>query len=95
MKLATLGLDGQTSAARLEGDEYVLLDSPDVGAFLSSPADSSEGQGAIKQHDAVFAPLLTSPAHVFCVGLNYRSHVMEMGRRSQSTPRYSPSSARR
>ncbi|NIR40396.1 MAG: 2-hydroxyhepta-2,4-diene-1,7-dioate isomerase, partial [Actinobacteria bacterium] len=43
MRLATIRLDGTTRAARLEGDDLVLLDAPDVGALLRGQGDAAAG----------------------------------------------------
>jgi acylpyruvate hydrolase len=83
MRFATVRTASGTSAARLEGDDLVLLKSSDVGALLAEGdldrAGHDEAGGSIKVADADFATLVTRPSKVFCVGLNYRSHILETG----------------
>jgi acylpyruvate hydrolase len=83
MRFATVRTASGTSAARLEGDDLVLLNSSDVGALLAEGdldrAGHDEAGGSIKVADADFATLVTRPSKVFCVGLNYRSHILETG----------------
>jgi acylpyruvate hydrolase len=84
MRLATIRQpDGTTTAARVEGDELVLLPYQDVVALLAEPnwrqaADSQAGD-RVALGGADLAPPVR-PAKVVCVGLNYRSHIEEMGR---------------
>jgi acylpyruvate hydrolase len=84
MRLATIRTPAGTSAARVEGDVYVELDSPDVGHLLGSDrwrqhAATYDGvrhaQGVVE-----LAPVVPEPGKILCVGLNYRSHILEMGR---------------
>src|SRR5438067_13776550 len=84
MRLATIRRpDGTTAAARLEGDELVQLPGHDLTGFLlqTPPEDwagwSSEARTPVAEAD--FGPLVR-PGKVVCVGLNYRSHIEEMGR---------------
>ena len=84
MRLATVRrADGSTAAARLEGDELILLPYPDVVALLAEPgwaeASSAPAGDRVALGDADLAPPVR-PAKVVCVGLNYRSHIEEMGR---------------
>lgn len=92
MKLATLrvsaGNDGTTRAVALDGDALVDLGATDVGAFLATPdwsdrAAAAIGNDAATRYDAAsadFATLVLAPSKVVCVGLNYRTHIQEMGR---------------
>lgn len=85
MRLATLHTpSGETRAVRVDGDELRELDVPDVGALLATPdwADAAAaGGGARHPRDgARFAPVVPSPGKIICVGLNYRAHILEMGR---------------
>jgi len=84
MRLATVRRpDGTTAAARLDGDELVLLSYPDVIALLAEPGGKEgaarSGGERLALADADLAPVVR-PAKVLCVGLNYRSHIEEMGR---------------
>ncbi|TDD27117.1 FAA hydrolase family protein [Actinomadura sp. KC06] len=84
MKLATIRTDGGTRAARLTPDGAVLLDDPDVGRLLgrdgwAGAAASAQGE-ARPVDDADLAPVVPRPGKILCVGLNYRAHILEMGR---------------
>lgn len=82
MRLATIRTTRGTRAARVEGDRVVELVVPDVGTLLESgvePADATAG-GPVHDVDRVdWAPLVPNPRKVFCLGLNYRAHILEMG----------------
>ena len=79
-----------TAAVRVEGDQVVELGVADVGEVLRRPdwrtwAASADGPRRAND-DLNFAPLITRPEKVFCVGMNYRAHVAEMGRELPSHP---------
>ncbi|MGD0982461.1 MAG: fumarylacetoacetate hydrolase family protein [Acidimicrobiales bacterium] len=88
MRLATVRTGDGTRAARLEGDRLLLLRASDVGALLASTDLGSrvdaiqalETTGEIVFGEASFAPLVPHPEKIFCVGLNYRAHILEMSR---------------
>jgi acylpyruvate hydrolase len=84
MKLTTLRTANGTRAARVDRDVLVEIDSPDVGTLLAEPAwqdRAATADGARHQLDAAdLAPAVLRPSKIFCVGLNYRSHILEMGR---------------
>ncbi len=66
------------------GDELVEIDGVgDVGALLHDPMWRARALAANGPPHPVagvdFAPLVVRPDKVFCVGLNYRSHIEEMG----------------
>jgi acylpyruvate hydrolase len=84
MRLATIRRpDGTTAAARLDGDELVLLPVADVVGLLTEPgwrdAAASAGGERVALAGADLGPTVR-PTKVFCVGWNYRSHIEEMGR---------------
>lgn len=88
MRLTTIRLDGSTRAARVEGDDLVLLDHVDVGALLRS-GDAGRSDGPrIARDGAEPAPLVVAPEKVVCVGVNYRDHIEEMGREVPAAPTY-------
>jgi len=64
---------------------YVDLGPGDVGALLASRADwrawaeNAEG-AAFDVEPAQVAPVIPRPGKILCVGLNYRTHITEMGR---------------
>jgi acylpyruvate hydrolase len=92
MKLATARIDGGTRAVRVDGDEYVDLGVADVGALLADPGWSavatSTGSDALRYRaaDEQLAPLVLTPRKIVCVGLNYRNHILEMGRELPEYP---------
>lgn len=84
MKLATLRTAGGTRAVRVEGDTLVDLGAADLGELLAradwrTVAASAAGT-AYPAEGAVFATLVANPSKVVCVGLNYKTHIEEMGR---------------
>ena len=84
MKLATVRRpDGSTVAVRVDGDTATELGAADVGEVLRGGgiASATDASGAEHPIDSLdFAPLVTQPGKVICVGLNYRAHILEMGR---------------
>lgn len=89
MKLATVRVDGRTVAVRVDDDEAVELGVPDVGSLLRTPSWRLVAGGDGHRHpvDALdYAPLVPSPDKVICVGLNYRNHILEMGRELPEHP---------
>jgi acylpyruvate hydrolase len=90
LRLATVRTGSGTRAARLDGDQLVLLNAPDVGAILSAEdrdAALVDEQGTvIAVADAKYATLIPRPPKVICVGMNYREHIAEMGREPPDFP---------
>ncbi|MGW4214475.1 fumarylacetoacetate hydrolase family protein [Lentzea sp. NPDC004789] len=91
MRLSTVRVAAgrQTAAARQEGDELVLLPFADVGALLAADdwqerATAGDGE-RLPLAEASLAPLVPHPNKIVCLGLNYATHIKEMGR---PTPRY-------
>lgn len=83
MRLATIRTAGGTRAVRVDGNVLTDLGFADVGALLARPdwADVARGAGAAYPAEgADFAPVVLEPSKVVCVGLNYRNHILEMGR---------------
>ncbi len=84
MKLATIRTATTTSAAVVSGDELVEVEGyGDVGALLGDARWREHAASAAGPRHAInvasFAPLVVRPDKVICVGLNYRSHIEEMG----------------
>lgn len=88
MRLTTIRVDNTTRAARVEGDELVLLDAADVGAVLRGDANAAADGPTHPAAEADLAPLVTHPGKIVCVGVNYRDHIEEMGRELPSAPTY-------
>ncbi|MPY85606.1 MAG: 2-hydroxyhepta-2,4-diene-1,7-dioate isomerase [Actinophytocola sp.] len=84
MRLATIRTSAGTRAVRLTADGYLDLGYADVGELLSNEDWAS--RAAVSEGDvhparaADLAPVVTRPGKVLCVGLNYRTHILEMGR---------------
>lgn len=80
---------GIASFGRLEGDEIVDLGSPQGGSLKQALADGidprSESQ-VLPLADVTLLPVIPDPAKIFCIGLNYASHIAEMGNSRQAYP---------
>jgi acylpyruvate hydrolase len=101
MRLATVSRNGGTSAAILsEGGVAVITDGdspayPDVGVLLEAgeegmrKAQNALDAGRFEEYDEseLSRPIL-NPGAVVCVGLNYKTHILEMGRDLPSNPTY-------
>ncbi|RBM15559.1 2-hydroxyhepta-2,4-diene-1,7-dioate isomerase [Prauserella sp. PE36] len=88
MRLATIRTGQGTRAVRVDGDRYAELDAADVGALLRTPGWQAAAEAATADRplgDAEYAPVVARPGKILCVGLNYRNHILEMGR---ELPRY-------
>ncbi|WP_415853274.1 fumarylacetoacetate hydrolase family protein [Sinomonas sp. G460-2] len=83
MKVATIRTQEGTRAAVLKAGYLMPLSFKDVGAWLEagSPAWTEHVAGQpVAVDDAALAPLVPRPGKIVCVGLNYRDHILEMGR---------------
>jgi len=89
VKLATIRTTTGTRAVRVEDDHLVDIGQDDLGALLAE-ADWKSAARADGDHvsldDVDFAPLVPAPGKVFCVGLNYSNHILEMGRNLPDYP---------
>jgi acylpyruvate hydrolase len=84
MRLGTIRTASGTSAVRIDGDLAIEIGASDVRALLAA-GDWRAHAGAADgpQHriaDLSYAPVVPRPGKIICVGLNYRSHIIEMGR---------------
>lgn len=93
MRFATIRTAAGTTAARLDGDSLVPLDAADVGELLATGSSAAvsavrarPGAAPVAVAEAEFAPVVTNPSKVICVGLNYRTHIMETGRELPEYP---------
>ena len=91
MRLATIRLDdGGTAAVRIDDDAAVEIGADDLTRFLARPdwrSDAAAATGPRHELDSLdYAPLVPRPDKVVCVGLNYRTHIEEMGRELPSHP---------
>lgn len=89
MRLATIRTARATRAVRVDTDTVVELGARDVGAFLASGIDPTRTPDGARTHpleSVTWAPVVTSPSKIFCLGLNYRAHIVEMGHEFPSHP---------
>jgi acylpyruvate hydrolase len=88
MRLATIRTEYGTTAARLDGDVLVPLEAGDVGELLAASIEGrpSDGEAPVLAAQADFAPVVPRPGKIICVGLNYRSHILETGRQLPDYP---------
>jgi acylpyruvate hydrolase len=83
VRLASVVLtDGREAAARVEGDELVLLPVRDVGALLAREdwreAAARRGE-RVAAADVRLLPVVPRPPKLICMGRNYAAHVTETG----------------
>jgi 2-keto-4-pentenoate hydratase/2-oxohepta-3-ene-1,7-dioic acid hydratase in catechol pathway len=63
------------------GAKYATLKAVLEADALSEVADAAAGQSADRRIDDVtLLPVITDPGKIYCIGLNYRTHVEEGGR---------------
>ncbi|GAB3805546.1 fumarylacetoacetate hydrolase family protein [Micromonospora zhanjiangensis] len=90
MRLATLRTPAGTRAVRVDRDGYVDTGAADVGDLLGRDGwarIAAAATGPTYPLDgAEFAPLVPRPSKIICVGLNYRNHILEMGRELPTFP---------
>ena len=91
MKLTTIATENGTSAARISDGTVVALPYPDVVALLGDAAWRTAASSRGVEHGDASAlehslPVVR-PRKTFCVGLNYRAHVME-SRTRRELPEY-------
>jgi acylpyruvate hydrolase len=79
MRWATIRTSNGTRAVRVEGEELVELDAADVGELVTLGGDAPPTGQVHDVATADYAPLVTGPGKIICQGLNYRSHILEMG----------------
>jgi acylpyruvate hydrolase len=88
--LATIREGGSTRAVRIDGDRAVDLGDSDVGSVLRRRdwrSWAADADGPARPADGLdYAPLVPRPDKVVCVGLNYRNHILEMGRELPEHP---------
>ncbi|GAA2345850.1 fumarylacetoacetate hydrolase family protein [Streptomyces violaceusniger] len=84
MKLATVRTDNGLRTVRVEDGGYVDLGPGDLGGFLAHAdwqSRAADAQGPRLSLDrSQLAPVIPQPGKIVCVGLNYRTHITEMGR---------------
>jgi acylpyruvate hydrolase len=88
MKLATLRTGVGTTAALISnGMATVIAGVSDVGALVQLNgwrSIAAAANGAARPLDTIepgeWGPVVPSPGKILCAGLNYRNHILEMGR---------------
>lgn len=92
MRLATLRRGGGTVAVRVDSDtSATVIDGyADLSALLNDAdwkAVAENASGAVVDlAGADYAPVVPSPGKIVCVGLNYGTHITEMGRELPAYP---------
>lgn len=91
MKLATLRYASSTVAVRIDDDHATVIDGfEDLSELLAagdweSLAHNASGR-TIDLAGADYAPVVPRPGKIVCVGLNYATHIQEMGRELPQYP---------
>ena len=81
--------DGTDSFGRLEGDMVMDLGGADGGSMRQALSDGplpTSGGAEVALGDVTLLPVIPDPAKVFCIGLNYATHVAETGREQKEYP---------
>lgn len=90
MKLSTIRTPLGMRTVRLGSEHAEVVWDSDLGSLLSQPSWETLAQGSLGERypleDLDFAPLVPSPSKIVCVGLNYRTHIEEMGRALPGSP---------
>jgi acylpyruvate hydrolase len=94
MRLATLRKAGATVAVRVDADAATeIVGAADVGALLQDTGwreRALAAAGTVHPLDDIapkeWAPVVPRPGKIICVGLNYRHHILEMGRELPEYP---------
>ncbi len=95
MKLASYRLNNKDSYGVVVGDGIVDLGKrlpyADLRALLeadglSKAADLAKEKPDAKVADVTFLPLIANPGKIICVGLNYKAHREETGRKPTDNP---------
>ncbi|MGJ9374201.1 fumarylacetoacetate hydrolase family protein [Nesterenkonia sp. CF4.4] len=91
MRLSTIRTPEGSTAARQQDDHWVSIDGySDVGQLLTQEnwrelAEAAAGP-TFNTSDVQLGSPLPNPGKVICVGLNYASHIKEMGRELPTHP---------
>jgi 2-keto-4-pentenoate hydratase/2-oxohepta-3-ene-1,7-dioic acid hydratase in catechol pathway len=95
MKLASYRLNNKDSYGVVVGDGIVDLGKrlpyADLRALLeadglSKATDAAKEKADVKVSDVTFLPLIGNPGKIICVGLNYKAHREETGRKPTDNP---------
>lgn len=90
MRLATVRIDGELRAARVNTDTLTVLKHAGADEVLKAQLDwgllAEQDGDEIAIEDADFAPVVANPGKIVCVGLNYSEHAGEAHRELPSYP---------
>lgn len=91
MRFTTVRHGERTHAARVSDTELELLEHADVRAMLAAEggwraAAEAPALARVGAEEARRTALVPVPEKVFCVGLNYRAHIEEMGHEPPEYP---------
>jgi acylpyruvate hydrolase len=90
MRLATIHTPAGTRAVRIDRDAAVECGPRDVGDLLAQADWRDAATNAIGPRHPLtrlrYAPVVPKPGKIICVGLNYRAHIVEMGRELPQYP---------
>ncbi|MFY1650605.1 fumarylacetoacetate hydrolase family protein [Solwaraspora sp. WMMB762] len=90
MRLATIRTGDRTAVVRVDADAAVEVGAADLGELLTDPGWAQRAAAADGTRHPVdgldHAPLVSRPEKIICVGLNYRRHILEMGRQLPEHP---------
>jgi acylpyruvate hydrolase len=88
MRWTTVRDGSGTWAGRVEGERILELEGSDVADWLRRGGRSEPLRGGRRAQldSADLAPLVTTPSKIVCVGMNYRSHILELGRELPAHP---------
>lgn len=88
MRWATVREGSGTWAGRVEGDRILELEGSDVADWLrrGGRAEPLRGGRAVRLDQARLAPVVTTPGKIVCVGMNYKSHILEFNRELPGYP---------
>lgn len=90
MRLVTFRTPDGTRAGRIEGDEVVELDVPDVGLLLTERDGLDRARRATGGRHRLdrleLAPVVPRPEKIACVGRNYAEHAAELGNAVPEAP---------
>ena len=90
MRLATIRTPEATRAVRIDEDAATETGHATVEELLAQDDWREQAAGATAaRHDLgglSYAPVVCRPEKIICVGLNYRNHILEMGRELPEHP---------
>lgn len=88
MRFTTVRDRSGTWAGRVEGEQVLELEGSDVADWLRRGASPEPRRGgrSVQWSLAELAPVVTTPGKILCVGMNYKSHIQELGREFPSHP---------